>query len=211
MRRQVRPFLITSFSAASAQNSQAHVTTGSYQRRCSKPTTEVHSHSTSSAAVHFSFARPAATTASSAATSHPDVVAPLEPAPRPPPMPCRQERTSGGNACSRAQSVGRGSWWRASDGALTTRISRDVGPHSALPKRRTGDCLRHSVGKYRHAVTWAGWSGTFGIWDAHWRADQPHAALPATRLSRWPADRSTNVCEYQRLCGASPAERVQEV
>ena len=110
MRRQVRQLLITSFSAASARNSRAHVATGSYRRRCSKPASEVHSHSTSSAAVHFSFARPAATTASSAATSHPDVVAPLEPAPRPPPMPCRQERTSGGNACSRAQSVGRGSW-----------------------------------------------------------------------------------------------------
>jgi hypothetical protein len=39
----------------------------------------------------------------------------------------------------RAQSVGRGSWWRASDGALTTRISRDVGPHSALSSRRLGD------------------------------------------------------------------------
>ena len=74
---KVRPFLITSFSVATAPNSQARATTNSYPRRCSKPATEVHSHSTSSAALHFSFARPAATTASSVATRpHPDL-APL--------------------------------------------------------------------------------------------------------------------------------------
>jgi hypothetical protein len=81
LRRRVHPFLITSFSAASARSSPARATRGSYPRRCSKPATEVHSPSTSSASVHFSFARPVAATASSAATSLLPDLAPLAPAP----------------------------------------------------------------------------------------------------------------------------------
>ena len=96
MYRQVRPFLITSFSAASARNSQARATTNSYPRRCSKPATGAHSRSTSSASVHFSFGSPVATTASSAATRLLPDLAPLEPAPASPPRYWPAERPANG-------------------------------------------------------------------------------------------------------------------
>ena len=104
MRRQVRPFLITSFSAALVRNSQARAAGGSSLRRCSKPGTEVHWRSTSSASVHFSFARPVAATVSSGATRILPDLAPVEPAPANAKA-CHGERARR-NVCPRAREDG---------------------------------------------------------------------------------------------------------
>ncbi len=55
--------------------------------------------------------------------------------------------------------------------SLDDAISRDEDPSSGPVGARMGDGLYHSVGKHLQTVTGSAWRGTFGIWEAHSRAD----------------------------------------